>query len=139
MTVRVVAVNVNVYLPVRSDKMSVNKVIIIGNLGADPEMRYTPEGAAVAQFSVATSRKWKDDKGQKKDETEWHKVVAWGKLAEVCGEYLSKGRQVFIEGRIKSRTWDDKDGNRRYTTEIIATDVTFLGGKGDSAPPDVGF
>src|SRR3989338_8404978 len=112
----------------------VNKVILIGNLGKDPEIRYTPQGAAVCNFSIATSRAWKDKDGNKKEETDWHNIVAFGKLAEICGEYLSKGRQIYIEGRIQTRAWDDKDGNKRYTTEIVANTVQFLGGANASAP-----
>jgi single-strand DNA-binding protein len=111
----------------------INKAIIIGRLGQDPEVRYTPDGTAVANFSIATSEEWKDkNSGEKKERTEWHNIVAWRKLGEICGEYLSKGRQVYIEGRIQTRSWEDKDGNKRYKTEIIASDVQFLGGR-DSA------
>jgi single-strand DNA-binding protein len=112
----------------------INKAILIGRLGADPEVRYTPSGVAVANFSIATSEEWKDkDTGEKKERTEWHRIVVWSKLGELCGEYLSKGRQVYIEGRIQTRSWDDRDGNKRYTTEIVATDVQFLGGR-DAGP-----
>jgi len=112
----------------------INKAILIGRLGADPEVRYTPSGVAVANFSIATSEEWKDkDTGEKKERTEWHRIVVWSKLGELCGEYLSKGRQVYIEGRIQTRSWDDRDGNKRYTTEIVATDVQFLGGR-DGGP-----
>jgi single-strand DNA-binding protein len=112
----------------------INKAILIGRLGADPEVRYTPSGVAVANFSIATSEEWKDkDTGEKKERTEWHRIVVWSKLGELCGEYLSKGRQVYIEGRIQTRSWDDRDGNKRYTTEIVATDVQFLGGR-DGVP-----
>jgi single-strand DNA-binding protein len=108
----------------------INKVIIIGNLGGDPEVRYTPSGSAVANFNVATSESWKDkNTGEKKERTEWHRIVVWGKLGELCGEYLSKGRQVYVEGRLQTRSYDDKDGVKRYMTEIIATDVQFLGSK----------
>ncbi len=108
----------------------INKVILIGRLGQDPEVRYTPDGTAVANFSIATSDEWKDkNTGEKRERTEWHRIVAWRKLGEICGEYLSKGRQVYIEGRIQTRSWDDKDGNKRYTTEIIASDVQFLGSR----------
>jgi single-strand DNA-binding protein len=111
----------------------INKVILIGRLGQDPEVRYTPDGTAVANFSIATSEEWKDkNSGEKRERTEWHRIVAWRRLGEICGEYLSKGRQVYIEGRIQTRSWDDKDGNKRYTTEIVASDVQFLGGR-DSA------
>ncbi len=108
----------------------VNKAIIIGNLGRDPEVRFTPSGRAVAKFSVATTEKWTDQQGQKQEKTEWHNIVVWGKQAETCGQYLAKGRQVFVEGRITNRSYDDKDGNKRYITEIIARDVRFLGGGG---------
>jgi len=108
----------------------INKAILIGRLGSDPEVRYTPSGVAVANFNIATSEEWKDkDSGEKKERTEWHRIVAWRKLGEICGEYLSKGRQVYIEGRIQTSSWEDKDGNKRYTTEIVATDVQFLGGR----------
>lgn len=111
----------------------VNKVIIIGNLGKDPEVRFTPNGQAVAKFPVATTEKWKDQQGQLQERTEWHNVVVWGKQAENCGQYLAKGRQVFVEGRIQTRNYDDKDGNKRYITEIVARDVRFLGGGGGRA------
>lgn len=107
--------------------MSVNKVILIGRLGNNPEIRYTPSGAAVANFNIATSENWNDKSGQKQERTEWHRIVVWGKLAELCNQYLTKGRQVFIEGRLQTRQWDDKDGNKRYTTEIVANTVQFLG------------
>ncbi|HYD49347.1 MAG TPA: single-stranded DNA-binding protein [Terriglobales bacterium] len=106
----------------------VNRVILIGNLGKDPEVRFTPNGRAVAKFPVATSEKWNDQEGNKQERTEWHNVVVWGKQAETCGQYLAKGQQVFIDGAIRSRQYDDKDGNKRYITEIIARDVRFLGG-----------
>ncbi len=106
----------------------INKVILIGNLGSDPEVRYTPSGVAVAQFNIATSEEWKDkDSGEKKERTEWHRIMAWRRLGEICGEYLSKGQQVYVEGRIQTNTWEDKEGNKRYTTEIIANTVQFLG------------
>jgi single-strand DNA-binding protein len=113
---------------------SVNKVILIGRLGADPEVRYTPSGTPVANFRIATSEVWNDKQGQRQERTEWHRIVVWSKLAELCGEYLSKGRQVYVEGRLQTRQWDDRDGNKRYTTEIQAREVTFLGGRGDSEP-----
>lgn len=117
--------------------MSVNKVILIGRLGRDPEVRYTAGGNPVANFSVATDEKWTDKQGQRQERTEWHKIVAWGKLAEICGEYLAKGRQVYVEGKIQTRQWDDRDGNKRYTTEVVAQQVTFLGGKnGAPSSPD---
>ena len=106
----------------------VNKVILVGNLGADPDMRYTPSGQGVCELRVATSESWNDKNGQRQERVEWHRIVVWGKRAEVCSKYLSKGRQVYIEGRIQTRTYDDKDGNKRYITEIIANDVQFLGG-----------
>jgi len=112
----------------------INKAILVGRLGSDPEVRYTPSGVAVANFNIATSEEWKDkDSGEKKERTEWHRIVAWSKLGEICGEYLSKGRQVYVEGRIQTRSWEDRDGNKRYTTEIIASDVQFLGGR-DAGP-----
>ena len=110
--------------------MSLNKVMLIGNLGKDPELRFTPSGRAVARFSLATSEQWTDQQGQRQDRTEWHNVVVWGKQAETCGQYLSKGRQVFIEGSIRSRQYDDKEGQKRYITEVIAQRVQFLGGGG---------
>jgi len=110
----------------------VNKVVLIGRLGKDPEVRYTADGRAVANFSIATSDEWTDkDTGEKKERTEWHRIVAWRRLGEICGEYLSKGRQVYVEGKIQTKSWE-KDGITRYTTEIIASDVQFLGGR-DSA------
>ncbi len=114
---------------------SVNKVILIGRLGADPEVRYTPSGTPVANFRIATSENWTDKQGQKQERTEWHRIVVWSKLAELCGEYLSKGRQVYVEGRLQTRQWDDRDGNKRYTTEIQAQQVTFLGGRGEGDAP----
>lgn len=108
--------------------MSVNKVIILGRLGQDPELKYTPSGAAVCNFSVATSETWNDkNSGQKQEKTEWHRIVVWGKLAELCNQYLSKGRQAFVEGKLQTRSWEDKDGQKRYTTEISATTVQFIG------------
>ncbi len=113
---------------------SVNKAIIVGNLGKDAEVRYTPGGAAVATISVATTETWNDKtSGQRQEKTEWHRVVIWGKTAEAIGEYLTKGRQVYVEGRIQTRQWDDKDGNKRYTTEIRSDRVVLLGGRGDGA------
>lgn len=107
--------------------MSVNKVILIGRLGNNPEIRYTNTGTAVANFNLATSENWNDKSGQRQERTEWHRVVVWGKLAELCEKYLSKGRQCFVEGRLQTRSWDDKDGNKRYTTEIVASTIQFLG------------
>lgn len=110
-----------------------NKVMLIGNLGRDPEVRYTAGGSAVANFSLATNETWKDKDGNKQEHTEWHKIVAWGKLGEICGEYLSKGRSVYIEGRIQTRKWKDKEENERATTEIVATDMIMLGGRSDAS------
>jgi single-strand DNA-binding protein len=106
----------------------INKVILVGNLGKDPELRHTPQGMAVANFSIATSESWTDKSGQKQERTEWHRIVVWGKLAELCGKYLQKGRQVYIEGKLQTRAWDDKEGQKRYTTEVVASGVQFLGG-----------
>lgn len=114
----------------------INKAIIVGRLGRDPEIRYTPGGVAVANFSVATSEEWKDkESNEKKERTEWHRIVAFAKLGEICGEYLSKGKLVYIEGRIQTRSWEDKDGTKKYTTEIVASDVQFLDKK-DSGSGD---
>ena len=120
----------------------VNKVILIGNLGADPDMRYTPSGQGVCELRIATSESWNDKNGQRQERTEWHRVVVWGKRAEVCSKYLSKGRQVYIEGRIQTRSYDDKEGQKRYITEVIAQEVVFIGGGGargegrrDDGPP----
>ena len=110
--------------------MSVNKAILIGNLGRDPEVRFTGSGKAVANFSIATSEVFSDAQGQRQERTEWHNIVVWGKQAETCGQYLQKGRQVYIEGSIRSRQYDDKEGNKRYITEIVAQRVQFLGGGG---------
>ena len=107
----------------------VNKVILIGNLGADPEVRFTPGGQAVANFRIATSDTWTDKNGQKQERTEWHRIVVWGKLAELCGEYLKKGRQCYVEGRLQTREWTDKENRKNYTTEVVANAVTFLGGR----------
>ena len=122
----------------------VNKVILNGRLGQDPEVRYTGNGGAVANFSLASSESWLDKSGQKQERTEWHRIVAWGKLGEICGQYLAKGRQAFIEGRLQTRDWTDKDGNKRYTTEIVAQNVQFLGSPGErtqqsSASPNSDF
>jgi len=110
----------------------VNKAIILGNLGADPEIRYTSGGQAVSDLRIATSRRWQNKDGGQQEDTQWHRVVVWGKQAEMCKEYLSKGRQVYIEGRIQTRSWDDKEGIKRYTTEIVAQTVQFVGSRGDS-------
>lgn len=114
---------------------SLNKAMIIGRLGADPEVRYTQSNTAVASLSVATSEHWKDKNGEKQERTEWHRVVAWGRVAEICQEYLKKGSQVYIEGPIQTRDWEDKEGVKRYTTEIKALQLVMLGsGSGNSVP-----
>lgn len=105
---------------------SVNKVILIGNLGRDPEIRTTPQGTSLARFSVATSTTWKDASGAKQERTEWHDVVAWEKLAQICGEYLHKGKMVYIEGSLQTRSWEDQNGQKRYKTEIKANNVVML-------------
>ncbi len=113
----------------------VNKAILVGNLGADPETRYTQGGQPITNFRLATGEKFTGRDGQLQDRTEWHRIVAFGKLAEQCRDYLAKGRQVYVEGRIQTRQWDDRDGNKRYTTEIVALSVRFLGGRqGERAP-----
>jgi len=109
---------------------SVNKVILVGNLGRDAELRYTPGGAAVATLNMATTEVWNDKGGQRQEKTEWHRVVLWGKSAESLTEYLTKGKQIYVEGRLQTRQWDDKDGNKRYTTEIRGDRVVLLGGGG---------
>jgi len=111
--------------------MSINKVILVGNLGKDPELRYTPSGVAVATFSLATSERFKGRDGQQQERTEWHNIVVWRGLAEICGKYLHKGRQVYIEGKIQTRSYDDRDGNKRYITEIVADNMQMLGRGGD--------
>lgn len=112
---------------------SLNKVLLLGNVGKDPEVRYTASGRAVATFSLATSQRWKDQEGNDQEKTEWHRIVAWGRLGEICGEFLSKGKQVYIEGRIQSREWEDQDGNKRVTVEIVANDMILLGNVGASS------
>ncbi len=109
---------------------SVNRVILVGNLGRDPELRYIPSGQAVANFTLATNERWRDKEGNNQERTEWHRIVVWGKSAENCAQYLQKGRSVYIEGRLQTREWEDKDGNKRQTTETIAQTVQFLGGRG---------
>ena len=116
---------------------SLNKVLLLGNIGRDPEVRYTASGKAVATFTLATSQRWRDQDGNDQERTEWHRIVAWGRLGEICGEYLSKGKQIFIEGRIQSREWEDQDGNKRTTVEVIANDMIMLGGGGYSSNRDV--
>jgi single-strand DNA-binding protein len=119
---------------------SINKVILIGRLGKDPEMRFTPSGKAVTNFTMATNEYWTDQSGEKQERTEWHRIVTWGKLAENCAKLLAKGKQVYVEGRIQTRSWDDKDGSKRYTTEVVANIMQMLGpmesgskGTGDEA------
>ena len=107
---------------------SVNKVILVGNLGRDAELRYTPGGAAVATLSLATTETWNDKEGQRQEKTEWHRVVLWGKQAETLSQYLQKGKEIYIEGRLQTRQWDDKDGNKRYTTEIRGDRIVLLSG-----------
>ncbi|MBI5233428.1 MAG: single-stranded DNA-binding protein [Deltaproteobacteria bacterium] len=109
----------------------VNKVILVGNLGSDPEIRYAPTGVAIANFRIATTETFTNKDGQKQSKTEWHRVVVFRKLAEICGEYLSKGKQVYIEGKIQTRQWQDRDGNKRYTTEIVANTMQMLGPASD--------
>ncbi len=113
---------------------SVNKVMLVGNLGRDVELRYTPGGAAVATLNLATTEVWNDKSGQRQEKTEWHRVVLWGKQAETLAEYLVKGKQIYVEGRLQTRQWDDKDGNKRYTTEIRGDRIVLLGGGGRGAP-----
>lgn len=108
-----------------------NKIMIIGHLGRDPEMRYTPSGRPVTTFSVATSRSWNTADGERRSETEWFNVVAWGSLAEICKQYLSKGQQVYVEGRLQTRRWEDEEGNKRTTTEIVAREMIMLGDRKD--------
>jgi single-strand DNA-binding protein len=120
---------------------SVNKVIIVGNLGRDPETRYMPDGGAITNVSIATTSQWKDKSGEKQEQTEWHRVAFFGKLAEIAGEYLKKGSQVYVEGKLRTRKWQDKDGQDKYTTEIIADSMQMLGsrqgmGGGDSGGGD---
>jgi single-strand DNA-binding protein len=115
---------------------SVNKVILIGNLGADPEQRYTATGTAMATFNVATKEFWNNKDGVREERTEWHRIVAWGRLGEICGEYLSKGKQVYIEGKLRTRSWEDRDGNKRYTTEILAQNMQMLGPAAERVPPE---
>ncbi len=125
--------------------MSVNKAILIGRLGKDPDLRYTPAGKAVATFTMATSDNWTGEDGQKKESTVWHNIVAWGKQAEIIKEYMSKGRMLYVEGRISNRSYDDKDGNKRYISEVVVQNFQFLGdrqggggegGRGGSQAPD---
>lgn len=107
---------------------SVNKVILVGNLGRDPELRYTPGGQAVATFSIATTENYTKKTGEREERTEWHRIVAWGRTAEICSQYLSKGRSVYVEGRLTTREWENKEGQKQRTTEVVAQNVQFLGG-----------
>ena len=111
--------------------MSVNKVMVLGHLGRDPELKYIPSGMAVCKFSVATNEYWTDKSGQKQERTEWHRIVVWDKQAERCSQYLAKGKQVFIEGRLQTSSWEGQDGTKRYSTEIVARVVQFIGGVSD--------
>jgi single-strand DNA-binding protein len=112
---------------------SVNKVILLGNLGKDPEVKYTPQGTPVAKLTLATNERYKDKEGQWQDRTEWHNVVLWQRLAEIAGEYLKKGSKVYIEGRLQTRSWDDKQTNqKKYMTEVVANDLVLLGGRGEA-------
>ena len=113
---------------------SVNKVILLGRLGKDPELTYIPSGQSVAKFTMATNRSYKDKSGEWKEETDWHNIVAWGKLGEICAQYLAKGRQAYVEGQIRTRSWEDREGKKRTTTEIIANEVVLLGSRGEAAP-----
>lgn len=121
---------------------TMNKVMLIGRLGADPQLKYTPSGRANVNFNLATNASWKDQEGNQQDRTDWHRVVAWGKLAEVIGEWLKKGSLIYLEGRLQTRNYDDNNGVKRYITEVVATDMEMLGGKaqsdggGDAGPPD---
>jgi len=110
----------------------INKVILIGRLGADPEVRYTPDGTMIVNFRIATDESYKNKQGEKVSRTEWHRIIVFGKLAEICGNYLGKGRLVYIEGRLQTRTWDDKDGNKRSQTEVLASNMQMLESKGQS-------
>jgi single-strand DNA-binding protein len=116
----------------------VNKVILVGNLGSDPQVRYTPGGQAVANFNIATSERFNNKAGEKEERTEWHRIVAWGKLAEICQQYLKKGKQVYIEGRLQTRQWEDQQGQKRQTTEIVAQTMQMLGRAGESGGPGGG-
>lgn len=116
---------------------SFNQAIVVGNLTRDPELRTTPSGKTVVGFGIATNRSWKTDAGEQRDEVEYHDIVVWGKLGEICNQYLGKGRKAMVIGRLQTRNWEDKEGNKRQKTEIIASDVTFMDGGGQSANPSV--
>ncbi|NPU83122.1 MAG: single-stranded DNA-binding protein [Syntrophaceae bacterium] len=111
-----------------------NKAMLIGRLGADPEVRYTPDGAMITTFRLATDEQWKDKSGERVQRTEWHRVVTFGRLAEICGNYLNKGKLVYVEGRIQTRSWEDKEGQKRYMTEIVAANMQMLDGRGQAKP-----
>jgi single-strand DNA-binding protein len=110
----------------------VNKVILVGNLGSDPALRYTPTGTPVCNFNIATTEKFTSKSGEKESRTEWHRIVAWARLAEICNEYLKKGKQVYIEGRLQTRSWEDQNGNKKFTTEVIANNMVMLGRAGEA-------
>ncbi len=118
--------------------MAVNKVILVGNLGRDPEMRHTQNGRPVGNFTLATNERWRDKDGQQQERTEWHRIVVWDRLAEICTEYLTKGKQIYIEGRLQTRQWEDREGNKRSTTEIVANQMQMLGRRGEPGPGDPG-
>ena len=111
----------------------VNKVILIGNLGADPELKYTPSGVPVVNFSLATSESWNDKSGERQERTEWHRIVLWRKLAEIAGQYLRKGSKIYVEGKLQTRSWDDQSGQKRYTTEVVVNDMQMLDGRGETS------
>ncbi|MBB84086.1 MAG: single-stranded DNA-binding protein [Deltaproteobacteria bacterium] len=117
----------------------VNKAILVGNLGRDPELRHTNNGQTLVNFTLATSESWTDKSGERQERTEWHRIVVWGRQAEMCNQYLSKGRTVYVEGRIQTREWEDKDGNKRYTTEINASNVNFIGPRTDGGGGGGGY
>ena len=119
-------------------RRGVNKVILIGNLGADPELRYTPSGTAVTNYNMATNESWTDSSGERQERTEWHRIVVWGRLAEICNQYLRKGSKIYIEGRLQTRNWEGQDGQKRYTTEVVARDMQILDSRDDTvtAAPD---
>jgi single-strand DNA-binding protein len=127
------------HINVRKHAMaSVNKVILVGNLGRDPETRYMPDGGAITNISIATTSQWKDKSGEKQEQTEWHRVAFFGKLAEIAGEYLKKGSQVYVEGKLRTRKWQDKDGVEKYTTEVLADSMQMLGSRGGMGGGDAG-
>ncbi len=118
----------------------VNKVILVGNLGRDPELRSTPSGQSVASFSMATTRKWRDRDGNRQEQTEWHNIVCWGRQAEIAGQYLNKGKQIYVEGRLQTRSWEDKQsGEKKYRTEIVCDNFQMLGSRGDSGGGQGGY